>query len=94
MAQGTVPSGITGVGATLRFLAFLSSCSDSLKPPLSLFPRIPPFIELVTLALDSGVIGGVESGMLPDWEFAAITLGTVPIVGVGELVDRPMVGVA
>ena len=87
-----MPSGITGVGATLRFLVFLSSCSESLTLALSLFPNEEPFSEFVMLVLDIGVMGGVDSGIPTGWEFVAVTLGTVPMVGVEEFVDKLIVG--
>ncbi len=73
----------TGVGAILRFFTVFSSGSDSLTPPASLFPKVLPFMEL------AGVIGGVVKGTPAGPELVAVTLGTVPIVGVGEL---PIIG--
>lgn len=44
------------------------------------------------LAADIGVIGGVDNGRLIDPALAAVTPGTVPIVGVGEFPITGAVG--
>jgi len=82
-----LPAPLTGVGAIRRFLAFVSSCSDSLTPPGSRLPSAPLLDpatpEPVPLWFEAGVIGGVVNGK-PLVELVAVTLGTVPSVGVGE----------
>ena len=80
---------VTGVGAILRRFFCCSSGSDSLTPPVSRLPReLLPACDVLALANDIGVIGGVVSGSVPV-EFVAVTPGTVPIVGVGELPTSP-----
>ena len=76
---------MTGVGAILLFFCgcCLSSRSDSLVPPISRFPRK---LLLTEPELDIGVIGGVYKGSPAGPELLAVTLGTLPIVGVGSLI--------
>lgn len=56
---------------------------------MSLLPNVLPLTELVALAVDMGVIGGVDSGRRGTAEFAAATLGTLLRVGVGLLAIIP-----
>ena len=58
-------------------------------PPVSLLPSMLPLTELAALAVDIGVIGGVDSGSIGTVELAAATLGTLPNVGVGLLAISP-----
>lgn len=87
----TSSSAPTGVGAILRFFVCRSSPSASCIVPDSRFDT-PPAVVAGMLEADIGVIGGVDSGKLPEPEFVAVTPGTVPIVGVGELPIIPAVG--
>jgi hypothetical protein len=86
-------SALTKVGATLRFLAgacsILSSFSDSLAAVSLLPSTLAPLTELARLAevADIGVCGGVVIRVDPTAaELVAVTLGTLPSVGVGLLV--------
>ena len=81
----------TGVGAILRFFVCRSSPSASFTVAESRFGS-PLVVVAGTLDADIGVIGGVDKGKLPEPEFVAVTPGTVPIVGVGELPIMPLVG--
>ena len=86
----------TRVGAILLFLggccnrslfcSIASSFSDSLAALMSRLPRKLLLMELVALCEtpDMGVCGGVVKGRVGGWvEFAAVTSGTEPRVGVG-----------
>ena len=76
-------SGLTAVGAIRRFLGPGSSRSDSL---VSRLPSTLPVTDdgrLITP--DIGVSGGVDHGCPPNDELDAVTLGTLPIIGVGLL---------